>query len=57
MLSYSLAIGRDPSNDIAQIITNNAYDFQTMESHTLDKVRRENLIVKQVSGGLKVITR
>jgi hypothetical protein len=28
-----------------------------MESHTLDKVRRENLIVKKVSGGLKVVTR
>lgn len=56
-LSYSLALGKDPSKDIAQIVTNNAYDFQTMEDHTLDKVRRENLIVKQVSGGLKVVTR
>jgi hypothetical protein len=28
-----------------------------MENHTLDKVRRENLIVKNVSGGLKVVTR
>jgi hypothetical protein len=56
-LSYSLALGKDPSKDIAQIITTNAYDFQTMESHTLDKVRRENLIVKKVSGGLKVVTR
>jgi len=31
--------------------------FQTMENHTLDKVRRENLIVKSVSGGLSVVTR
>ena len=57
MLSYSLPLGKDSSNDTAQIITSNAYDFQTMESHTLDKVRRENLIVKKVSGGLKVVTR
>jgi len=56
-LSYSMALGKDPSKDIAQVITANAYDFQTMESHTLDKVRRENLIVKKVSGGLKVVTR
>ena len=56
-LGYSLALGKDPSNDIAQIITTNAYDFQTMENHTLDKVRRENLIVKSVSGGLSVVTR
>jgi hypothetical protein len=28
-----------------------------MENHTLDEVRRENLIVKNVSGGLKVVTR
>jgi hypothetical protein len=52
-----MALGKDPSKDTAQIITTNAYDFQTMESHTLDKVRRENLIVKKVSGGLKVVTR
>jgi adhesin/invasin len=57
MLSYSLALGKDPSKDIAQIMTVNPYDFQTMENHTLDKVRRENLIVKQVSGGLSVVTR
>jgi adhesin/invasin len=57
MLSYSLALGKDPSKDIAEIITSNAYDFQTMEKHTLDKVRRENLIVKKVSGGLEVVTR
>jgi len=57
MLSYSLALGKDSSSDTAQIITSNAYDFQTMENHTLDKVRRENLIVKNVSGGLKVVTR
>ena len=57
ILSYSLTLGKDPSKDIAQIITSNSYDFQTMEHHTLDKVRRENLIVKQVSGGLKVVTR
>jgi adhesin/invasin len=56
-LSYSMALGKDPSKDIAQIITANAYDFQTMENHTLDKVRRENLIVKSVSGGLSVVTR
>ena len=56
-LSFNLAFGKDPSNDIAQIITANAYDFQTMENHTLDKVRRENLIVKSVSGGLSVVTR
>lgn len=56
-LSYSLALGKDPSKDIPQMITTNAYDFQTMENYTLDKVRRENLIVKQVSGGLKVVTR
>jgi hypothetical protein len=56
-LSFNLALGKDPSNDTAQIITTNAYDFQTMENHTLDKVRRENLIKKSVTGGLKVVTR
>jgi hypothetical protein len=56
-LSYSLALGKVSNKDTAQIITANSYDFQTMESHTLDKVRRENLIVKKVSGGLKVVTR
>jgi adhesin/invasin len=57
MLSYSLALGKDSSKDIAQFITSNAYDFQTMENRTLDKVRRENLIVKQVRGGIRVVTR
>ena len=38
-----------------QLISNEAYTLTSMEDRRYDKVRRENLIVKQKRGGVRVV--
>ena len=54
-VSYNL--NADKSDDDFQWFSETAYKLASMEKHRFDKVRRENLIVKQRRGALRVITR
>ena len=50
-------INSESNEDNFEWFSESAYKLASMEKHRFDKVRRENLIVKQKRGALKVVTR
>ena len=53
-ITWSTSVGRNKDASLFELVSDEAYQLTSVEDKRYDKVRRENLIVKQKSGSLTI---
>jgi hypothetical protein len=53
-ITWSTSVGRNKDASLFELVSDEAYQLTSVEDKRYDKVRRENLIVKQRSGSLSI---